>query len=361
MEEELMGNAALDTNKVQAFAGRLMGILNGGLVGIMLSIGHRTGLFDRMGTLGPATSIEIARAAGLEERYVREWLASLVMGRIVDYDGRRGTYHLPPEHAACLTRAAGPHNLAILAQGIGEYGAVEGSIIECFKSGGGLPYDADHRFHDFAAEMSGVVHDATLVSRIVPAAGMTDRLSAGIDVLDVGCGKGHSLNILAKAFPKSRFVGIDLCAEAASAGRDEASSLGLTNVRFEQRDAAELDSLAAYDFVTAFDTIHDQGDPAGVLARIRAALRPGGTFLCVDIAASSNLADNVGHPIGAALYAVSTMHCTPVSLAQKGGAGLGTMWGQELALEMIGNAGFRDVSVQRVEGDLMNNYYVARG
>jgi SAM-dependent methyltransferase len=349
-----------DTNKVQAFAGQMVALLNGGLVGIMVSIGHRTGLFDRMAKVGPASSAEIARAAGLDERYVREWLASLVTGRIVDFDGRKGTYSLPPEHAACLTRAAGPNNLAILAQGIGEYGAVESSIVECFASGRGLPYAAYHRFHDFAAEMSGVVHEATLVSRIVPAAGMTDRLTAGIDVLDVGCGKGHALNILAQAFPKSRFVGIDLCEEAVEAGRAEAAKLALTNVRFERQDAARLDSPAAYDFVTAFDTIHDQGDPAGVLARIRSALRDGGTFLCVDIAASSNLADNLGHPLAAALYAVSTMHCMPVSLAQEGGAGLGTMWGQELALEMIGKAGFREVKVERVEGDLMNNYYVAR-
>ena len=355
-----MENATIDGNKVQAFAGQVMGMLNGGLVGIMVSIGHRTGLFDQMAALGSATSAEIARAAGLEERYVREWLASLVAGRVVDFDGRKGAYHLPPEHAACLTRAAGPNNLAILAQGIGEYGAVESAIIDCFKKGGGLPYAAYHRFHDFAAEMSGVVHDATLVSRIVPAAGMAERLTSGIEVLDVGCGKGHALNILARAFPESHFLGIDLCEDAVAAGRTEASSLGLTNARFERRDAAELDSPAAYDFVTAFDTIHDQGDPAGVLARIRSALRAGGTFLCVDIAASSNLADNLAHPIAAALYAVSTMHCMPVSLSQKGGAGLGTMWGQELALEMMGKAGFREVRVERVEGDLLNNYYVAR-
>ena len=116
--------------------------------------------------------------------------------------------------------------------------------------------------------------------------------------------------------------------------------------------------MARYDFVTAFDTIHDQADPAGVLARVRKAVRPGGTFLCVDIAASSNLADNLEHPFATALYAVSTLHCMTVSLAQ-GGAGLGTMWGQEKALEMLSAAGFAAVDVKRVEGDLMNNYYIA--
>jgi 2-polyprenyl-3-methyl-5-hydroxy-6-metoxy-1,4-benzoquinol methylase len=348
----------LDTNKTQAFAGQMMAILNHGLLGLMISIGHRTQLFDKMATLGPSTPAEIARAASLDERYVREWLSSLATGGVVDYDGRRGTFLLPAEHAACLTRAAGPNNLAVLAQGIAEYGSVESAIVECFAKGGGVPYEGYDRFHELAAEMSGPLHDAILVEKIVPVAGVADRLAAGGDILDVGCGKGHALNLMAKAFPASRFVGIDLCEEAVAAARAEALRLGLTNVRFEQRDAARLEDQAAYDFVTAFDTIHDQADPARVLARIKAALRPRGTFLCVDIAASSNLADNLGHPLATALYAVSTLHCMSVSLAQ-GGAGLGTMWGQELALEMIAKAGFSSARVERVGGDLMNNYYIA--
>lgn len=350
---------ALDANKVQAFAGQMMSILNHGMLSLMVSIGHRTGLFDRMATLGPSTAGEIARATSLNERYVREWLSSLAAGRVVDYDGRRGTFQLPPEHAACLTRGAGPNNLAILAQGVAEYGSVEGAIVECFAKGGGVPYEAYHRFHDLAAEMSGVVFDAILVDKVLPAVDVEGRLAEGGDVLDVGCGKGHALHLMAKAFPASRFVGIDLCEEAVAGARAEAARLGLTNVRFERRDAAQLDTLSAYDFVTAFDTIHDQADPANVLSRIKAAIRPGGTFLCVDIAASSNLADNLDHPIAPALYAVSTLHCMTVSLAQ-GGAGLGSMWGQELALEMISKAGFSSVKVERVEGNLMNNYYVAR-
>lgn len=350
---------AMDANKAQAFAGQMMTILNHGLSSLMISIGHRTGLFDRMATLGPSTSAEIASAASLDERYVREWLSSLAAARIIDYDGRRGTFHLPLEHSAWLTRAAGPNNLAILAQGVAEYGSVEGAIIDCFRKGGGVPYEAYHRFHDLAAEMSGVVHDALLVDKIVPLAGVADRLVAGADVLDVGCGKGHAIHLLARAFPASRFVGLDLCEDAVAGARADAARLGLTNVRFERGDAARLEASAAYDFVTAFDTIHDQADPAGVLARIKSALRPGGTFLCVDIAASSNLADNLEHPIAPALYAVSTLHCMTVSLAQ-GGPGLGSMWGQELALDMISKAGFSNAEVKRVEGDLMNNYYVAR-
>jgi SAM-dependent methyltransferase len=353
-----MSQPQLDMNKVQAFAGQTIGILNHSLLAFMISVGHRTGLFDRMATLGPSSSAEVARAAGLDERYVREWLSAMVTGRIVDYDGRRGTYQLPAEHAACLTRAAGENNLAILTQFSSVYGSVEDDIVECFKRGGGVPYERYHRFHDVASELSGTLHDASLVARIVPTAGLAEALHRGIDVLEIGCGKGHTLNLLAKAFPNSRYLGIDLCEEAVGGGKAEAQRMGLTNVRFELQDAAKLDKKSAYDVITAFDTIHDQADPAGVLARIRNALRPGGTFLCVDIAASSNLADNLEHPLATALYSVSTMHCMTVSLAQ-GGAGLGTMWGQEKALEMLSAAGFAKVDVKRVEGDVLNNYYVA--
>jgi len=354
-----MNQTQLDMNKVQAFAGQTIGILNHSLLAFMISVGHRTGLFDRMATLGPSSSAEVARAAGLDERYVREWLSAMVTGRIVDYDGRRGTYHLPAEHAASLTRVAGPNNLAVLTQFGSVYGSVEDDIVDCFRRGGGVPYERYHRFHDVASELSGTLHDASLIERIVPTAGLVDALNRGVDVLEIGCGKGHTLSLLAKTFRKSRFLGIDLCEEAVLGARSEAQRLGLSNVRFEQQDAAKLDAKSAYDVITAFDAIHDLADPAGVLARIRNALRPGGTFLCVDIAASSNLADNLEHPLATALYSVSTMHCMTVSLAQ-GGAGLGTMWGQEKALEMLSAAGFANLEVKRVEGDVLNNYYVAR-
>jgi ubiquinone/menaquinone biosynthesis C-methylase UbiE len=352
-------NKAADATKVQAFAGRMLNIMNDGMLGLMISIGHRTGLFDKMATLGPSTVQQIAKETDLNERYVREWLSAVVCGRIVEYDGRRGTFHLPAEHAACLTRAAGPNNIGILARGIAEYGSVEDDVIACFRQGGGVPYERYGHFHDLAAEISGSVHDAALVNGILPLTGLIEKLEQGIDVLDLGCGKGHAINLMAKAFPKSRFTGIDLCEPPLVAAREEAAALGLKNVTFERADAAKLARSAAYDLITAFDTIHDQADPAGVLGRIRAALRPGGTFLCVDIGASSNLADNLEHPMGTTLYAVSTLHCMTVSLAQ-GGAGLGTMWGQELALRMLTEAGFQDVTVKRMEGDVLNNYYVAR-
>jgi SAM-dependent methyltransferase len=348
---------ALDPARSQAFAGRITSLVNDSMLAILVSIGHQTGLFDRMANLPASKSDEIARAARLDERYVREWLGAMVTGKIVEYDGARGTYRLPPEHAGFLTRAAGPNNFALFTQMVAEFGSVEGDVVRCFRQGGGVPYESFHGFHHLMSELSGAVHQAALVDVILPLAGadVIERLRAGGDVLDVGCGMGGAVKLMARAFPASRFAGIDLSDEAVTGARADAPA----NASFERVDAATLGAPARYDLITAFDVIHDQAKPAQVLAGIRAALRPGGVFLCVDVAASSNLADNIEHPLGPALYASSTLHCMTVSLAQ-GGAGLGTMWGQELALRMFAEAGFRDVAVRKVEGDVLNNYYVAK-
>ena len=178
-------------------------------------------------------------------------------------------------------------------------------------------------------------------------------------MVDIGCGEGHALNLLAGAYPASDFTGYDFSAEALEAATAEAERRGLANVHFELLDVADLEDTERFDFITAFDAIHDQADPARVLRNIRAALRPGGTFLMVDINASSRLEDNSAIPWGSFLYAISTFHCMAVSLGQ-GGAGLGAVWGRQLALSMLREAGFGDVVVHELEDDPFNAYYVAR-
>jgi len=164
---------------------------------------------------------------------------------------------------------------------------------------------------------------------------------------------------MAQAYPNSRFTGYDFSEEGVAAGTAEAKAMGLANARFVVQDAAKFSDSAAYDLITVFDAIHDQADPAAVLANISGALRPGGVFLMVDIAASSNLEENLEHPLAPMMYSVSTMHCMTVSLAL-GGAGLGTMWGDQIARKMLADAGFTSIDMKRVEGDIMNAYYVAR-
>jgi 2-polyprenyl-3-methyl-5-hydroxy-6-metoxy-1,4-benzoquinol methylase len=354
-----MTTQELDTGRAEAFAGRILGVVNDGMLALMVSVGHRTGLFDTMAALEPAESKTVAEAAGLQERYVREWLGAMVTGGIVDYDPAAGTYWLPPEHAGSVTRAAGPGNIGSFAQFIAMLGQVEGDVVAAFRDGGGVPYARFPEFTRLMAEDSAMVFDATLIDTVLPLVeGLPGRLADGIDVADVGCGSGHAINLMATAYPKSRFVGFDFSAEAVAAANAEAASRGLRNARFEERDVATLDGAPAFDFVTTFDSVHDQAKPDVVLRAIHAMVRPGGTYLCVDIRASSDIADNVDHPLGPFLYTVSCMHCMTVSLAQ-GGAGLGAAWGEQTALAMLGQAGFGDVHVQTVEGDIANNYYVA--
>lgn len=352
--------AELDRAKAEEFAGRMLDVVSHGFLALMTSVGHQTGLFDAMAKLPPSTSEEIARAAGLNERYVREWLGSMVTARVVDYDPSRRTYRLPPEHAAALTRAAGSGNVATVMQYVACMGSVEEGIVECFRNGGGLPYSAYKRFHAIMNEESGQTFEETLIGRTLPSVpGLIERLAGGIDVLDVGCGSGHAINLMAREFPKSRFTGYDFSAEAIEAARREAAAWRLLNARFEARDVAELSESNACDFITAFDCIHDQAKPRNVLRAVARALRADGTFLMVDIDAATALEDNLARPLASFFYAISTMHCMSVSLGLNG-EGLGTAWGEEKAHELLAEAGFSRVKVRRIEGDIMNCYYEAR-
>lgn len=343
----------------EEFAGRLIGIVSDSSLALMISIGHQVGLFDTLAELPPATSQEIADAAGLHERYVREWLGAMTTGQIVTYSPESRTYALPPEHAATLTHSAGPDNLSHVMQFIPLLAGVEQQVVECFRHGGGVPYSAYERFHALMAEDSATVHDAALLDGILPLVpGALDRLNAGIDVADIGCGQGHAINLTAQAFPASRFTGFDFSEAAIATAQREAESLALDNARFEVCDVATLDAPERFDLVTAFDAIHDQAHPGQVLANIAAALRPGGAFLMVDIKASSNVEDNIELPSGPFLYTASTLHCMTVSLALDGD-GLGTAWGTQTAVRMLGEAGFSHVDVKDIETDPFNSYYIA--
>jgi SAM-dependent methyltransferase len=355
-----MTTEALDEAKVEAFGGRMVQMLNDGMLALMTSIGHQTGLFDKIATLPPSTSQQVAQATGLNERYVREWLGAMVTGGIIDYDPAGKAYRLAPEHAMFLTRASGPNNMATFMQFMALMGNVEEKLIESFRNGGGVPYSEYGTFQQLMAEESAQVVDATLLDVTLPLIpGMVERLKQGIDVLDVGCGQGHAINVMAQAFPNSRFTGYDFSEEGVAAGREEARKMNLTNAQFVVQDAAKIEQAEAFDLIGAFDAIHDQAQPTKVLANIARALRPDGTFLMVDIQASSNLEENMDHPIAPMLYSVSTAHCMTVSLAL-GGEGLGTVWGEQLARQKLAEAGFNNVTIEHVEGDIFNSYYIAK-
>jgi 2-polyprenyl-3-methyl-5-hydroxy-6-metoxy-1,4-benzoquinol methylase len=236
--------------------------------------------------------------------------------------------------------------------------SVEDEVVHHFAHGGGVPYTSYARFHEVMAEISGNTFDATLVSTTVPLVpGIVERLEQGIEVLDVGTGSGHAVNVMAKAFPNSRFVGVDFNDKPLQVGRAEAAQWGLTNAEFVALDAAALAGWRTFDFITTFDAVHDQAQPEAMVRGIHAALRPGGYWLCVDIQASTHIGENLAHPMGTFGYAVSCMHCMTVSLAYDG-VGLGAMWGAQQARSMFEAAGFDHIDIHNVPGDPMNNYYV---
>lgn len=355
-----MHTNGFNQQKADAFTEKMVDVLNYGSLALMTSIGHRTGLFDTMAMLPAATSSQIAEATGLRERYVREWLGAMVTGRVIEYNPETAAFRLPPEHATALTRAAAPNNMAAFTQYIGLLGSVEDGIVESFRQGGGIPYSAFPRFHEVMAEDSGQSVLPALLEHILPLVpGLIERLEQGINVLDIGCGRGRALTLLAQAFPNSQFTGYDFSEEAITWAQVQAQQQGLTNLRFQVQDAAVLNESDTYDLITTFDAIHDQARPAAVLRNIFNALKPDGLYLMQDISGSSHVHNNIDHPIGPFLYTVSTMHCMTVSLAYNG-AGLGAMWGQEKALEMLAEAGFTNVQIKHLAHDIQNDYYFCR-
>jgi len=353
-----MSTKQFDKKKSKDFADRMVEIMNNGALALMISIGHRTGLFDTMHNMSPATSGEIADQAGLNERYVREWLGAMTVGKIVECNPSGPRFSLPLEHASRLTREAKQNNLALFAQYIPLLGINEDKIIECFRKGGGIPYSEYKRFHQVKAEDCAQMVVPAIIDKILPVIpGIIESLQRGIEVLDVGCGSGQILNHMANYFPNSRFVGYDFSEEAITTGKNDAEKQSLTNINFEIKDLTTFEFETKYDFITAFDAIHDQPNPEKVLARISGSLKPNGIFLMQEIAASSDVWKNSNHFIGPMLYTISCLHCMSVSLSQNG-PGLGTMWGEEKTLVMLRKVGFNSIRVEKLPHDFQYTYYI---
>lgn len=353
------GGDTLDEDRVERFAEQLFGFYTGGMLTYLIDIGHRTGLFEAAAA-GSATSTALADRAGLHERYVREWLGAMVTGGVVEYEPDTATYRLPAEHAVCLT-GGGANDLAPFALLNTHLAKHVHQVAEVFRDGGGVPYEEFRP--EFTDVMDGLgrggFDDALLTVWLDLVPEVRDRLEAGARVTDVGCGTGHALVLMAEAFPASEFVGYDLAEDAIALAREEAAEVGVDNVRFEVRDAATLAAREPFDVAFVFDAIHDQAAPAEVLRNIHDLLAEDGVFLMFEPAVSSHLEENVAHPLAPYLYAISTLHCLTISLAE-GGAGLGTAWGEELACRMLRDTGFADVSVHELPDEPVNALFVAR-
>jgi ubiquinone/menaquinone biosynthesis C-methylase UbiE len=351
-----------------SFSEKMIRILNDGALNLALAIGYRTGLLDAMDLLKiPHSAESISQKTGLNLRYVQEWLAVMVSGEIVELShtpAGENLYYLPRHCGDILTRRAANANLGVYTQEMPllTVSALE-AVIRGFKTGEGVSYDNYPKFQEFMSQLADAKHAQVLVDRFLPAVDdgrLVGRLQAGIRVCDLGCAHGVAVMLMAKAFPRSRFVGIDISDDAIAQARREARRQQIGNLDFMVLDAALLADQSAlkqsFDYVTAFDAIHDQTRPRQVLAGIYQMLDAGGLFSMVDIAAESNLADNLDHPMGPFLYTVSLMHCMPVGLVD-GGAGLGMMWGREKAVAMLKAAGFQKVQVLDMPDDRFNFHF----
>jgi len=356
---------------MENFADRMTEILNHGSLNLALGIGYKNRLFDTLEDLDrPVTVAELAAASGCDARHLKEWLGIMVTGRILELsensDGE-DTYFLPPERAAFLTRKAGSNNLGVYTQEIPllTQCALE-AVNAGFATGDGVSFSNYPDFQQFMGELADAKHERMLVSEFLPSVDdgkLVSRLKDGIRVCDLGCGQGVALNLMAAAFPSSQFIGIDNHTAAIATARSEAAAAGLANAVFVELDAAGLDGnkkwRARFDYICAFDAIHDQIRPLDALRGIRYPLAPGGLFSMIDITAGSRHADNLDHPMGAFLYTVSLMHCMPVGLNEKG-TGLGMMWGQQQAEALLREAGFTDVVPTEMDYDSFNLHYLCR-
>ena len=348
--------------KTDDFADDLISMMNGAALTLMMSVGHRTGLFNALQRIGRmASSQEIADEATLNERYVREWLYAMTTGRIVVCDDQGEKFQLPAAYEPVLCSTSPESNIAVLCQYISIMGKVEDKILTCFKEGGGLGYDDYDRFHEGMADDSNQWAVAPLFDRLLPMVdGIEAQLETGIDVMDLGCGRGKALLEMASRYPKSRFLGYDLCADAIEHAQNEVAKRQFDNIRFEIRDLTGFNvncTPESCDFICTFDAVHDQARPDNLFSGIFNSLRPGGRYLMVDINTSSFVRDNIGHPLAPLFYCMSLMHCMSVSLGA-GGLGLGTCWGVQLAEQMLRESGFVKISKTTFDEDPQNVYFV---
>jgi SAM-dependent methyltransferase len=349
----------VDSAATAEFAERLLGIFTGSMLTYLIDLGRRVGLFEALAA-GPGTSAEIAHRAGLQERYVREWLAAMASGAIVEYAPSDGRFWLPTEHAASLI-GDGIENLAPMAYLMTALGAHVPAVAHAFRFGGGVPYEAFlPELRDVMDTLWRPIYERLVTTEVLPLApGLVAHLEAGARVGEVACGTGTVSIELARAFPRSSFLAIDSDAGAIALAGEQASSRRLTNVSFSVVDAARWRVDAPLDAVLIFNAMHDQAAPVEVLNRMFEALAPGGVLLMDEPAMSADLADNLTQTTAAFTYGISTLHCLTTSLAA-GGAGLGTVWGWQTASRLLAEAGFEETQMYEAPGDPFNAVFIAR-
>ena len=339
---------AVDEQKVEEAVGKVFGDLGVAVTGPLVVLGDRLGLWAAMAGAGPMTPNELAGRSGTVERYVREWLRGVAVAGYVGYDPAGGTFTLSDEMALVIAGEDSPASLIGVFEGFTALWNDLATIEGFFRTGGGMGWGDHHpALNDAQARFTRPMYRASLVDGWIAALdGVTGRLQAGARVADVGCGQGMSTIVMAERFPASTFTGFDHSDALIATARKAAAGAGVSDwADFEVADATSFpaDPGRGYDLVTFTDCLHDVGDPVAAAAHGRSVLAPGGTTMIIEPLAADRLEDDFTTPYARIGYAISTLVCTPSSLAQPGGAALGAMAGEARLRQVLAEAGYTRV------------------
>jgi len=336
-----MTTASIDQDRLMALVGQGVSDMGALLNGNLIVLGDKLGLYRAIQQAGALTPGQLAEATGTNERYCREWLNTQAASGYVTYNNA-GTYSLTAEQAEALTNDDSPFCILGGFQLVSAASRALPELIERFRSGAGLGWHEHHSdVFEGTERFFRPGYAANLVNSWLPALdGVIEKLTAGADVGDVGCGHGASTIVMAKAFPKSRFTGFDYHAASVDAARRAAKAAGVTNAAFEV--ASAKDYPGRYDLVCHFDCLHDMGDPVGAARHVRESLNPGGNWMVVEPFAQDEVTGNL-NPVGRVFYAASTFICTPASMSQEVGLALGAQAGEARLISVIREGGFDQV------------------
>jgi len=342
----------------QAAVDHLVRLINDAWVVSMLAIGERTGLLPTLAEHSPCSAQELASKAGLHPRYVEEWIWIMASAEIVDFDGEK--FSLRPGYNVPLTTKGGTQHWSRLAPQVTAFSRLEDLIVEDFSRGRGLPPSTYDPLIDVLAVESGSIFETTLLEEVIPHLGIHDKLRAGARIIDLGCGEGAALQILAAAYPESTLVGLDLSSAALDHARSDVAAKDLKNCSFEQADIEPLRLDGHFDLIMAANAVHDLAQPAEFFADVRRALTPDGVFCMHEIGSSADMTVNIAtNPHVPGTLGFSIYHCLPLSLA-KGGIAPGGMWGRERYVSALSDAGFKSVEIFNAKADPLNDVFIAR-
>ena len=333
----------IDESRLEELAGKAIGDVASALSIFMAYLGDQAGIFDSLDQMGRVTLDQLAQKTGLNPKYLHEWLGSVAAAGYVNYHPEDETFSISPEQALIFGREGQPACMQGFFQAVvSQYESHEKSV-ETFKSGKGRPWsDQSQCCFCGVDRFFRPGYAAMLVSEWIPALdGVEDKLTAGARIADIGCGLGSSSILMAEAYPNSAVYGFDFHAPSIEEARAKAKAAGLENVHFEVATAQDYPG-EDFDLACIFDALHDMGDPVGAARHIRETLTDDGALMLVEPMAGDTMAENM-HPLGQIYYAFSTTVCTPCSLAQDVGLGLGAQAGQKRLTGVLNEAGFTNV------------------